>query len=57
MKTDGVYKDLFLNETAFDDSDHDNNSKCYFHYHKKVNGKMKDETAGVTTKELVVFKI
>ena len=55
MKTDGVYKDLFLNQTTFYDSDHDKNSKCYFDYHKKGNGKMKDETAGVTTKEFVVF--
>lgn len=57
MKTDGVYKDLFLNQTTFYDSDHDKNSKCYFDYHKKGNRKMKDETAGVTTKEFVVFKI
>ena len=57
VKTDGVYKDLSLNQTTFDDGDHDKNSKCYFDYHKKVNGKMKDETAGVITKEFVVFKI
>ena len=51
------FSNLFLNQTTFDDSDHDKNSKCYFDYHKKVNEKMRDETAGVTTKEFVVFKI
>ena len=35
VKTDGVYKDLSLNQTTFDDGDHDKNSKCYFDYHKK----------------------
>ena len=53
VKTDDIYKDLFQDQTMFDNSDYDKVSEFYLDFNEKVIGKMKDETAGVFIKKFM----
>ena len=48
IKTNDVYEDFFYNKDKFDFSEYDKNSKYFDNCNKKVIGKFKDESNGIT---------
>ena len=56
IKIEDVYKDFSNDKELFDFSSNSTKSKYYDNLNKSVVGKMKDETAGVSTKEFVRLK-
>ena len=53
IRTENIYKDFWADKDKFDFSDYNKNSSFYDPKHKKVIGKMKDETKGVPIVEFV----
>ena len=53
IKTVDVYKVLFQDKELFDNSDYPKNSEFFFDENKKVNGKLKDEAAGIVIKKFI----
>ena len=56
IKIEDVYKDFSNDKELFDFSSNSTKSKYYDNLNKSVVGKMKDEIAGVSTKEFVRLK-
>ena len=53
IKTEDFYENFSKDKEMFDFSNYSTKSKYYHNSNKLVNGKMKDETAGVAIKEFV----
>ena len=53
IETNDVYEDFFNNKDKFDFSEYDKNSKYFDNCNKKVIGKFKDETNGITITEFI----
>ena len=56
IETEDIYSDFLRDRELFDNSDYPSHSKFYFAENKKVIGKFKDETAGVTIREFIGLK-
>ena len=56
IKAEGFYEDFSCNKEIFDFSNYLTKSKYYDNSNKLVTGKMKDETGGTASEELVGLK-